>query len=936
MASETAPQPRPDPAVTAESTGSSSLSGESTDAGTGLQPVDDVRIGRLFGKYRILRRIGRGGMATVYEAEDLALKRTVAVKFLAESLLDRPNAVERFMREAQVAGRLSHPNIIAIYDVCKDSGSCYMVMEFVNPESAGQRVRSVGPYYWLIATRIMADCCSALKVAHAAGLIHRDIKPDNILFSSAGTVRLTDFGIVKTLEDDPHLTAAGHVVGTPLYMSPEQSYDSRTVDARSDIYSLGATYFALLTGRPPFQGHTVLEIMSHVRSSLAPDPRDFISEIPEPCARVILRALSKEPAARYQSAGELLGELESILDRVPRRQQSIFEMERELPRPRLNRMQQGSLGSSQDGHAQPGSWSPPAIPQPDAKAQPGPAPQASASHSSDANKVGSGEANKVGSSDANKVGSGEANKVGSGDVHKASTSDASKTTSVQTEAPQPMRRWLLAVVGLSGLVLGMLPWLRHRLADSVLPGLTGSGGVTAAAGSLDAGSKTDAADVSNVKAPPAIPPIKVGILHSLTGPLAISERPLADAADLAIEEVNEQGGVLNRKLEPVVLDGKSEVTSDSAFARAAKRLIHEDKVAVVFGGFGSAGRKTITPYFVEADILLFYPASYEGLEESPNVVYTGAIPNQFVIPAVQWLATQGQVKRVFLIGTDGLRPRAIEAIVEEEARKLRWKLAGSYFALVGEVDFSDVIKKIARAKPQLILSALVGDSNVTFIKQLHAAKLLPSKVPTLSFALSEIEIAQLGDLDLSGHYITRAHFPQIEAKPNPDSEGNKPVDNTAKTAASPDNEPAAPAPSPQPDSEFARRFHRKYGEHRVVSDGMEAAYYGVHLWAQAVRAAGSENTRAVRQVLRQKPFELNDVRLRVDPSNQHTWKTLYVARIGEKNQTFPVFKSPEAFPPIPFPGARTRAEWNVFLDDLYKRWGNNWANPLKPSYGSAK
>lgn len=117
---------------------------------------------------------------------------------------------------------------------------------------------------------------------------------------------------------------------------------------------------------------------------------------------------------------------------------------------------------------------------------------------------------------------------------------------------------------------------------------------------------------------------------------------------------------------------------------------------------------------------------------------------------------------------------------------------------------------------------------------------------------------------------------------------------------------------------------------------MEASYYGVHLWAQAVRVAGSESTRAVREVLRQKPFELNDVRLRVDPSNQHTWKTLYVARIGDKNQLQPVFKSPEAIPPIPFPGARTRAEWNVFLDDLYGRWGNNWANPLKPSYGSAK
>lgn len=869
-------------------------------------------------------------MATVYEGEDLALKRTVAVKFLAESLLDRPNAVERFTREAQVAGRLSHPNIIAIYDVCKETGACYMVMELVNPESAGQRVRSIGPYYWLIATRIMADCCSALKVAHEAGLIHRDIKPDNILFSPTGAVRLTDFGIVKTLEDDPHLTAAGHVVGTPLYMSPEQSYDSRTVDARSDIYSLGATYFALLTGRPPFQGHSVLEIMSLLRSSPAPDPREFISEIPDPCARIILRALSKDPGARYQTAGELLTEMESILERVPRRQQSIFEMERELPQPRLQKSTPGALATSQDGLGQHASWSPPALltPAGDPKRSaaqgsvvPPPEPSKGPGSTPPINGP-SGSAAPISSP------SGSAAPIQAASGSAAQVSSASGTAN--PVAPQPSRRWLLAVVGLGGLALGLLPWLRHRMEVFTAQDPSLQPPVVSGVHS-DAGVKPDGNEAAAAKAPQIQPVIKVGILHSLTGPLAISERPLADATQMAIEEVNEQGGVLGRKVEPVLLDGKSEVTSDSAFARAAKRLISEDKVAAVFGGFGSAGRKSITPYFTEADILLFYPASYEGLEESQNIVYTGAVPNQFVIPAVQWLATQSQVKRVFLIGTDGLRPRAIEAIVEEEVKKLHWKLAGSYFALVGEVDFSDVIKKIAKSKPQLILSALVGDSNVTFLKQLHAAKILPNKVPTLSFTLSEIELAQLGDLDLSGHYIARANFPMLA------TDGAKPAN---ESPASPTGTEAADgkgatAPS-TPGTEFSRRFHKRYGEHRVVSDTMEAAYYGVHLWAQAVRVAGSENTRAVRHVLRQKPYELNDVRLHVDPSNQHTWKTLYVVRIVEENRIKPVYQSPEAIPPIPFPGARTRAEWNVFLDDLYARWGSNWANPLKPSHGPVK
>ncbi len=888
-----APQSRHSPTVTAESTGSSSLGGASTEAGEKVEPSVDPRVGRTFGKYRIVRRIGRGGMATVYEGEDLALKRAVAVKFLAENLLDRPNAVERFMREAQVAGRLNHPNIIAIYDVCREPSACYMVMEFVNPESAGQRVRSVGPYYWLIATRIIADCCAALKVAHEAGLIHRDIKPDNILFSSSGTVRLTDFGIVKTLEDDPHLTAVGHVVGTPLYMSPEQSYDSRNVDRRSDIYSMGATYFALLTGRPPFQGHSVLEIMSQVRSTPAPDPREFVSEIPEPCAQLVLRALAKEPGTRQASAAELLTELESILERVPRRSQSIFEMERELPQPRSQRVDAGPASSNAEGP--PGSWSPPVPPpsvpprsQPPRSQPPASEPKASEPKASE-------------------------DEAGPGKPVKVAKEAPAKPTS---------RRWLLAVFGLGslgGLALGLLPWLRYRPQPPVVPELHPRPvSATPASGTQPLAKPTPAPE--KVTAP--LPVLKVGILHSLTGSLAISERPLADASTLAIEELNAEGGVLGRHLEPVVLDGKSEVTSDSAFARAAKRLIAEDKVAVVFGGFGSAGRKTITPYFREADVLLFYPASYEGLEESPNTIYTGATPNQFVIPAVQWIATQNRVKRVFLIGTDGLRPRAIEALVAEEVQKLHWKLAGSHFALVGEIDFSDVIKKIAKAKPQLILSALVGDSNVTFIKQLHAAKLLPDKVPTLSFAVSAIELSQLGDLKLAGHYVASAHFPSVAAAP-----AEKPAapDEAAAKAAGSSGE------SPEPESEFSRRFRKRYGSHRVVSDTMEAAYYGVHLWASAVKEAGSENTRAVRQVLRQREFNLHGLRLHVDPSNQHTWKTLYIGRIGEKNQILPIYKSPEPIPPIAFPGARTRAEWDMFVDELYTRWGSNWANPLKPS-----
>jgi serine/threonine protein kinase len=147
---------------------------------SGEGPPADPRIGATFGKYKIIRLLGRGGMGAVYEGEDAALKRKVAVKFLPDELVNKPDVIERFMREAQVAGGINHPNIIAVYDVGKDERGCYMVMELLHPKSASSRIKSEGPYHWLVATRIIADCAAALSIAHQNGIIHRDIKPDKI------------------------------------------------------------------------------------------------------------------------------------------------------------------------------------------------------------------------------------------------------------------------------------------------------------------------------------------------------------------------------------------------------------------------------------------------------------------------------------------------------------------------------------------------------------------------------------------------------------------------------------------------------------------------------------------------------------------------------------------------------------------------------------
>ena len=191
------------------------------------------------GKYEVRTKLGEGATSIVYLGYDSFAKRKVAVKFLPDELVNKPDVIERFMREAQVAGGINHPNIIAVYDVGKDERGCYMVMELLHPKSASSRIKSEGPYHWLVATRIIADCAAALSIAHQNGIIHRDIKPDNILFSLTGMVKVVDFGLVKLVEDDLHLTQSGMLCGSPLYMSPEQA-SNQAMDGRTDLYSLGA------------------------------------------------------------------------------------------------------------------------------------------------------------------------------------------------------------------------------------------------------------------------------------------------------------------------------------------------------------------------------------------------------------------------------------------------------------------------------------------------------------------------------------------------------------------------------------------------------------------------------------------------------------------------------------------------------------------------
>jgi len=265
------------------------------------------------GRYVVTGQLGRGGMGIVYEAEDTLLKRKVAIKLLPGEVSANPEALARFLREAQAAARLNHANVVAVYDIGETDGTHYIVMELMDGGNAQEILRNRGPFHWAEATSILKDVCRGVAAAHVAGLIHRDIKPANILRSTDGIVKLGDFGLVKPAGvKGTGLTALGEVVGTPHYMSPEQSRCD-PLDKRSDIYSLGAAYFALLTGRPPFNSPDSMQVLFAHCAHPVPDPRELVGAIPNGCTAIIRKAMRKNRADRYRHAGELLVDLEKLL-----------------------------------------------------------------------------------------------------------------------------------------------------------------------------------------------------------------------------------------------------------------------------------------------------------------------------------------------------------------------------------------------------------------------------------------------------------------------------------------------------------------------------------------------------------------------------------------------------------------------------------------------
>ena len=387
-------------------------------------------------------------------------------------------------------------------------------------------------------------------------------------------------------------------------------------------------------------------------------------------------------------------------------------------------------------------------------------------------------------------------------------------------------------------------------------------------------------------------PIRVGILHSTTGPMAISERSMVEAELLAIEEINARGGLLGRRLEPVIADGASDWPT---FAREAERLITQEKVDIIFGCWTSASRKTVLPVIERNAHLLVYPMVYEGLEQSPNVIYTGAAPNQHVIPALKW-SIDNLGPRIFLLGSDYIWPHTINAIMSDVLPALGATLVGEEYVFFGSSKVEKAVAAIARAQPDVIISSVVGESNIALYRALREAGITPEKVPVVSFSVSEEELRTLNRVQLAGQYLAWNYFQSVQSSEN---------------------------------AQFIERFRRRYGADRVTSDPIETAYFSVYLWATAVAEAGAADLDVVRTAMLGQSFGAPEGIVSIDPATRHTWRSFSMGKVREDGQVDLVWTTGKPIRPVPYPSSRSHSEWNAFLADLQAGWGGAWANPVE-------
>jgi len=354
------------------------------------------------------------------------------------------------------------------------------------------------------------------------------------------------------------------------------------------------------------------------------------------------------------------------------------------------------------------------------------------------------------------------------------------------------------------------------------------------------------------------------VLHSLSGTMSISETSVKDATLMAIDEINAKGGVLGKKITPVVEDGASDWPT---FAEKTKKLIQQDHVAVIFGCWTSASRKAVLPVVESLKGLLFYPVQYEGLEASPNIFYTGATTNEQIVPAVDYLVSQGKTK-FFLLGSDYVFPRTSNTIIRAQlAATPGTSVVAEEYTPLGHTDYATIIQKIRESGADVVFNTLNGDSNVAFFKQLKDAGLTSDRLTTLSVSIAEEEIRGIGADVMEGQLAAWNYF---------------------ETTDTPANDT------------FVAAYKAKYGSNRVTVDPIEAGYIGVYLWKAAVEKANSFDVDKVRAGAKGITLDAPEGPVKINPDNQHLAKTVRIGRARADGMFDVVWASDGPVEPDPF------------------------------------
>jgi urea transport system substrate-binding protein len=375
-------------------------------------------------------------------------------------------------------------------------------------------------------------------------------------------------------------------------------------------------------------------------------------------------------------------------------------------------------------------------------------------------------------------------------------------------------------------------------------------------------SKTSSSSTDGTSAAASGETVKVGILHSQSGTMAISEQTVINSELMAIDEINAAGGVLGKQIEPIVEDGASDWPT---FAEKAEKLLTVDDVAAVFGGWTSASRKAMLPVFEGNNGLLFYPVQYEGLEASPNIFYTGATTNQQIIPAMDYLKEQGLTK-VFLVGSDYVFPRTANKIIKAYAAENGMQIVGEEYIPLGDSNVSTIVSKVLDAQPQVVFNSMNGDQNVAFFKELAAKGNTPDKIQTVSVSIAEEEVKGIGPSNIAGNLVSWNYY---------------------QTTDNPKN------------TEFVKNFKAKYGANSVTSDPMEAGYNAVYIWAAAAEKAGSFDVDKVKEAAKGLKLDTPEGLVTVSDWNQHVYKTNRIGKINAEGLIDEVWNSGTPIEPDP-------------------------------------